>query len=77
MWGHYGTKVMGVYSRLFNMVLGPTSNFLWWYKCFVYGRLCPIYFSRELGFSGSIYVFHVFQGRLFLQIKKVLYHHVN
>jgi hypothetical protein len=46
MWGHYGPKVMGIYSGL-----------LAWHQaqlsisfadiCFFYGGLCPIYFFRN------------------------------
>jgi len=46
MWGHYGSMVMGVYSRPFNKVLGLTINILWWYKPFIYKRSCPIFFLR-------------------------------
>jgi len=56
MWGHYGSRVMGVYLRPLSEALGLTTNLFWWYRPFIYGRLCPIYFSRELGFGGSIYV---------------------
>jgi hypothetical protein len=47
---------MGVYSRPFSKASNPNIDLLWWYKPLIYGRLCPIYFSRELGFGGSIYV---------------------
>jgi hypothetical protein len=42
MWGHYGSRVMGVYSRPFSKTSNPIIDLLWWYKSFVYGRLCPI-----------------------------------
>jgi hypothetical protein len=48
---------MGIFSGPLSEVLGMTIDFLWWYKLFFYGGLCPIYFSEELGFSGSIFVF--------------------
>jgi hypothetical protein len=51
--------VMGVYSRPLIEALGPTIDLFWWYKPLIYGRLCPICFSKELGFGGSIYVFQV------------------
>jgi hypothetical protein len=57
MWGHYGSKVMGAYSRPFNEVLGSTIDLFWWYMPFIYGGLCPICFLRELKFGGSIFVF--------------------
>ncbi len=56
MWGHYGSKVMWVYWGPFNKMSSPTTNLLWWYKLFIYGGLFPIYFSRELSFSGFIFV---------------------
>ncbi len=59
MWRHYGTKVMWVYLGIFSGVSSPTSNLLWWYRFFIYGGLCPICFSRELGFGGSISMFQV------------------
>jgi hypothetical protein len=39
---------MGDFSRPINKALGSTSSFLWWYKLFIYGRLCPICFLWEL-----------------------------
>jgi len=56
MWGHYGFKIMGVLSRPLNEALGSTIGILWLYRSSFYGGLCPIYFSRELGSSGSIFV---------------------
>jgi hypothetical protein len=35
MWGHYGSKIMGIFSRPFSKTLGPTFNLLWWYKFFL------------------------------------------
>jgi hypothetical protein len=57
MWGHYGSKIVRVFSRPFNEALGLTTNILWWYRLFFYGRLCLICFSKNLGFGGSIFVF--------------------
>jgi hypothetical protein len=57
MWGHYGSRVMGVYSGPLNRALGLTIDLLWWYRPFIYGGLCPICFFKELGFGGSIFVF--------------------
>ncbi len=53
---------MGVYSRPLCRVSNPITNILWWYVLFIYGGLCPICFSRELGFGGSIFApkFHIF-----------------
>jgi hypothetical protein len=59
MWGHYGSKVIGVYSMPFSRVLSPNIDLLWWYKPFIYGRLCPIYFFKQLGLNGSIFVLQV------------------
>ncbi len=57
LWEHYGSRVMGVYSGPFSGALGLTTNLFWWYRPFIYGGLCTIYFFKELGFGGSIYVF--------------------
>jgi hypothetical protein len=59
MWEHYGFRVMGVYLGPFNRTLGSTTDLLWWYKLFIYKRLRPIYFSKELGFGGFVFVFQV------------------
>jgi hypothetical protein len=57
MWGHYGSKIMKVFLGPLNEVLGLTTNILWWYKLSLYGGLCPICFSRELGSSGFVFMF--------------------
>jgi hypothetical protein len=59
MWGHYGSKIMGIFSRPLSKPSSSTTDILWWYKLFLYGRLCPICFSRELDFGGSIFVLYV------------------
>jgi len=51
--------VMGIYLRPFNEASGLITDLLWWYRLFIYGGLCPIYFSRELGFGGFIIVLQV------------------
>jgi hypothetical protein len=56
MWEHYGSKIVEVFLGPFSEASGLTTNTLWWYKPSLYGRLCPIYFSRELGSGGSIFV---------------------
>ncbi len=56
MCGHYGSRIMGVFSRPFSKVLGFTTNIFWWYKPLLYGLLCPIYFHGELAYGGSIFV---------------------
>jgi hypothetical protein len=48
--------VMGIYLRPFNKASGLITDLLWWYRLFIYGGLCPIYFSRVLGFGGFIIV---------------------
>jgi hypothetical protein len=50
---------MGVFSRPFNEVLGLTVDILWWCRPSFYGRLCPIWCSKELGSSGFIFVLYV------------------
>jgi hypothetical protein len=59
MWGHHGSRIVGIFSRPLNGVLGLTIDILWWYRPFFYGGLCFIYFFRGLGSSGSIFVFSV------------------
>ncbi len=41
MWGHYGFKVMGIYSRPLNGVSCSITNFLWWCRPFIYGGCAP------------------------------------
>jgi hypothetical protein len=53
---HNGFRIMGVFSRPLKEASSSTIDILWWYRPSFYGRLCPIYFLRELGFSGSIFV---------------------
>jgi hypothetical protein len=55
-WGHYGSKIMGVLLVPLSEVSGPTIDILWRYRPLLYEGLCPIYFSKELGSSGSIFV---------------------
>jgi hypothetical protein len=56
LWGHYRSKIVGVFSRPLSKALGSTTNILWWYKLSLYRRLCPICFSKELGSNDSIFV---------------------
>jgi len=56
MWGHYGSRIIRALSRALNETSGLTINILWWYKPSFYGGLCPIRFSKELGFGGSVFV---------------------
>ncbi len=57
MWGHYGSKIVRIFSGPFSEVSCSTTDIPWWYRPSFYGRLCPICFSRELHFGGSIFVF--------------------
>jgi hypothetical protein len=57
MWGHYGSKIVEVFSKPLSEASSLTINILWWYRPSFYGGLYPICFSRELGFSGFIFVF--------------------
>jgi hypothetical protein len=57
MWGHYGFRIVGVFLGSLSEVSDLTTNILWWYRPSFYEGLCPIYFSRELGFGGSVFVF--------------------
>jgi hypothetical protein len=57
MWGHYESKVMRVYLKPLSEAIGPTTDILWWYRPFIYGRLCPFVVLRNLHFGGSIFVF--------------------
>jgi hypothetical protein len=56
MWGHYGSRILGVLLRPFNEELGMIIDIFWWYKLNIYGGLCPICFSKELGFNGFVFV---------------------
>jgi hypothetical protein len=65
MWRHYGSKIMGVFLGPLSEALSLTIDILWWYGPFLYGRLCPIYFSRVLGFNVVPYLcskFRIFNG---------------
>jgi hypothetical protein len=59
MCGHYGSMIMGVFSMPLNEASNLTTDILWWYRPFLYGGLCPIYFSSELGSSGSVFMLWV------------------
>jgi hypothetical protein len=56
MWGHYGSKIMGVFLRPLSKVSSLITDIFWWYKPFLYEGLCPICFFGELGFSGSVFM---------------------
>jgi hypothetical protein len=57
MWGHYGSRIVKVFSKPLNKTLSSTTNILWWYMHYFYEGLCPICFSKELGYGGSVFVF--------------------
>jgi hypothetical protein len=59
MWGHYGSKIMRIFLRPLSKVLGLTSYILWGYRLSLYEKLCPIYFFRELGSNGSVFMLYV------------------
>jgi hypothetical protein len=48
---------MKVFLGPLSKALSSTTDILWWYRPSLYGGLCPTYFSRELNFNGSIFVF--------------------
>jgi hypothetical protein len=56
MRGQYGSKIVRAFSGPFIKASSSTINIFWWYKPFIYGGLCPIYFSRELGCGGFVFV---------------------
>jgi hypothetical protein len=56
MWEHYGSRIVRVLSKPLNEALSSTTNILWWYRPSFYEGLCPICFSKELGFSASVFV---------------------
>jgi hypothetical protein len=56
MWGHYGSKIVKVFSGPFNETSSLIIDILWWYMPFFYGGFYPIYFFKELGFGGSVFV---------------------
>jgi hypothetical protein len=47
---------VGVSLGPLSEALGSAIDILLWYRPFFYGGLCPICFSRELSFGGSIFV---------------------
>jgi hypothetical protein len=70
VWSHYGSWVMGVYSKPSSGASTSINNLLWWHRPIIYGKLCPIFFFTKLGFGDFICVFkvsHIWQthfGRL-------------
>jgi hypothetical protein len=48
--------MMGIFLRPLNNALSSTTDIFWCYKDFFYGRLYPIFFSKELGFGGFIFM---------------------
>ncbi len=53
---YYGSRIVGVFSGPLSKMSSSTTNIFWWYGPSLYGGLCPICFSKELGFDGSIFV---------------------
>jgi hypothetical protein len=56
MWGHYGFRIVGVFSRPLSKVSSSTTAILWWYRHSLYGGLCPIYFFKELDYGVCVFV---------------------
>ncbi len=56
MWGRYRSKIMGIFLGPLREATCSITNIFWWYKPSFYGRLSPIYFYRELGSGGSVFV---------------------
>jgi hypothetical protein len=62
MWGHYGSRVIGVYLGLLDGALGPTIDLLWWYRLLSMEDCAPSTFLRSLGLV-ALYLcskFHIF-----------------
>jgi hypothetical protein len=66
-------RIMGVFSGPLNKELGSLTDIFWWYKPNIYGGLCPICFSKELSFSGFIFLINLFWS-MFLKLKRVHTH---
>jgi hypothetical protein len=49
-------KYATIFSRPFSKVSSSTTNILWWYRHFIYGRLCLICFFRESDFDDFVFV---------------------
>ncbi len=62
MWGHYGSKTMGIFSGPLNEALGSITDICWWYRSIFYEGLCPICFSKELALVVPYlcFRFHIF-----------------
>jgi hypothetical protein len=56
MWRHWGSRIMRVFLGPLNKVSSSTTNIFWWYRPSFYRGLCPICFSRELGFGGFVFM---------------------
>jgi hypothetical protein len=62
MWGHYGSKLVGILSRPFNKTSNSTSDILWWYKFFSMEDYAPFAFLRSWAMV-ALYLcskFHIF-----------------
>ncbi len=53
---HYGSRIVEVFLGPLNDALGSKTDILWWYRPYIYGGLCPIYFFGEFRSNGSIFV---------------------
>jgi hypothetical protein len=56
MWGHYGSRIVGVFLGPLSKASSSTIDILWWYRPSLYGGLCHICFSKELGSSGFVFM---------------------
>jgi hypothetical protein len=73
MWGHYGFRIKGIFSRPLNEALSSITNILWWYMPSIYGGLCPFAFlgSWVLVAPYLCSKFHIFYR---LVLEKYVYH---
>ncbi len=57
MWGHYGSRIMGIFSRPLVRCHARLLISFGGVSFLFMGECALIYFSKELGFSGSVFVF--------------------
>jgi len=69
MWGHYGSKIVGIFLRPFNEAWDSTTNIFWWYRPFFMEDCAPSIFIRSWVLVASYLCsrFHVFD-RLVLEV---------
>jgi len=53
MWVQDCGSLSGPLSKASSLII----DILWWYRPFLYGGLCPIYFFKELGSYAFVFVF--------------------